>query len=324
MTDAARPAFLITVDTEGDDIWSGPSVVTTRNSAFIPRFQALCERFGFKPTYLTNYEMTQDRGFVSFARDVEARGAGEVGMHLHAWNSPPAHRLTADDDKAMPYLIDYPTAALRAKVADMTGRLQDTFGRSPTSHRAGRWAMDARYVEALIEHGYTVDCSVTPHVYWDKSSALSPGGEMDYRRYPAAAYFVDPADLSKAGDSPLLELPMTIASTGVLPRGAVPDFAYRSPALRRLANRLVPVQWLRPMPGNLSGMIRLIDRCVGERRPYVEMMLHSSELMPAGSPYFRDAPAIERLYADLEALFVRIALDFDGSTLRDYRAGYAA
>ena len=316
---AERPAFLITIDTEGDDIWSGPSVVTTRNAAFIPRFQALCERFGFQPTYLTNYEMTQDRGFIAFARDVEARGAAEIGMHLHAWNSPPHHRLTTDDDRAMPYLIDYPAAALKAKVADMTHRLQDLFGRAMTSHRAGRWALDPRYVETLIEHGYTVDCSVTPHVFWDRSSPLSPGEPVDYRRYPQGAYFMDPSDPSRPGASPLLELPMTVVPTGLAPRSAAPDFAYRSPTLRRIANRLSPVQWLRPAPGALGGLLRLIDRCVGERRPYVEMVLHSSELMPGGSPYFRDEPAIERLYADLQALFTRVARDFDGSTLSRYR-----
>ena len=86
--------FIITVDTEGDNLWAKPREITTRNAAYLPRFQALCERFRFKPVYLTNYEMALSDAFVEFGRDVIARDAGEVGMHLHAWNSPPLEPLT--------------------------------------------------------------------------------------------------------------------------------------------------------------------------------------------------------------------------------------
>ena len=92
-------AFLITVDAEGDNLWTKPRSVTTHNAKYIPRFQTLCEKFGLKPTYLTNWEMAACPAFVEFARDALARGACEIGMHLHAWNSPPIVPLTADDDR---------------------------------------------------------------------------------------------------------------------------------------------------------------------------------------------------------------------------------
>jgi hypothetical protein len=41
-----RPAFLITIDTEGDNLWSRPRTITTRNAHSLPRFQALCEKYG--------------------------------------------------------------------------------------------------------------------------------------------------------------------------------------------------------------------------------------------------------------------------------------
>src|SRR5258706_15773075 len=77
--------FVITIDTEGDDLWARPREITTRNAQYLPRFQALCERFRFKPVYLTNYEMAMSDAFVEFARDVVARGGGE----LLAWRSIP-------------------------------------------------------------------------------------------------------------------------------------------------------------------------------------------------------------------------------------------
>ena len=54
---AARPRFLITIDTEGDNLWARPRAISTKNAHFLPRFQALCERHGLRPTYLVNYEM---------------------------------------------------------------------------------------------------------------------------------------------------------------------------------------------------------------------------------------------------------------------------
>src|SRR6184192_4441689 len=93
----SETAFIITIDTEGDNLWSQPRVITTHNARFLPRFQSLCERFGFRPVYLTNYEMAICDVFVEFGRDVIARRAGEIGMHLHAWNSPPLLPLTDDD-----------------------------------------------------------------------------------------------------------------------------------------------------------------------------------------------------------------------------------
>ena len=96
------PALLLTIDTEGDNMWARPREITTRNARRLPRFQGLCERHGLKPTYLTNYEMATDPAFVDFGRDVLARGTGEIGMHLHAWHSPPFDPpLSADDQDCM-------------------------------------------------------------------------------------------------------------------------------------------------------------------------------------------------------------------------------
>src|SRR5256885_9751134 len=99
--------FIITVDTEGDDLWSRPREISTHNARFLPRFQSLCERYGYRPVYLANYEMAMCETFVEFGRDVIARRAGEIGMHLHAWNSPPLLPLTDDDLRHQPYLIEY-------------------------------------------------------------------------------------------------------------------------------------------------------------------------------------------------------------------------
>src|SRR6185436_10438612 len=108
--------FIITIDTEGDDLWSRPREITTRNAAWLPRFQALCERYHCKPVYLVNYEMAMSQGFVEFGRHVLACGTAEIGMHLHAWNSPPLTPLTADDFRYQTYLIEYPDRVMKQKI----------------------------------------------------------------------------------------------------------------------------------------------------------------------------------------------------------------
>ena len=51
---------------------------------------------------------------------------------------------------------------------------------------------------------------------------------------------------------------------------------------------------------------------------HLEFVLHSSELMPGGSPSFPDASAIERLYDDLEGLFETLSLRCRGVTLQEF------
>src|SRR5438105_4552228 len=104
---AFPPRFLITIDTEGDDLWSAPRTVTTRNARFLPRFQALCEAHGLKPTYLTDYRMARCPDFQGFGRDLLRRQTVEIGMHLHAWDTPPFVPLTDDDLTHQPYLMEY-------------------------------------------------------------------------------------------------------------------------------------------------------------------------------------------------------------------------
>lgn len=293
------PAFLITMDAEGDNLWAAPETVTTENARYVPRFQALCERYGFKPTWLTNYEMATDPAFQEFGRDVLERGAGEIGMHLHAWDSPP---LYDDGPAGQAYLIEYPDHVMREKIRFMTDLLEERFERTMLSHRAGRWAMDSRYARLLVEHGYRVDCSVTPRVSWAETPG-DPAGEggTDYTRFPDRPYFMDLDSIDREGDSPLLEVPVSIVE--------------RQPPR---------VAWLRPEGGNLPSMLAILEHAIERGRPCVELPLHSSELMPGGSPTFQTPEDIECLYDDLEALFAFARGRFRGQTLSEFHAEFTA
>ncbi|PLV53295.1 polysaccharide deacetylase family protein [Erwinia sp. B116] len=311
----AKPAFIITIDTEGDNLWQNHDRIATENTRFLPRFQQLCERFTFKPVWLTNYEMAIDPAYVEFARDVIARDSGEIGMHLHAWNSPPQHDLTGDDWRHKPYLIEYPEAVIKEKVSFMTDLLEQTLQVKMRSHRAGRWAFNAYYARLLIEQGYQVDCSVTPRVNWQFSPGAPQGaGGTNYQHFPDRPWFIDPQDISRAGNSPLLEVPMSIQYKHSSLMNGVKQGWDRLRGKRRSPS----VHWLRPSRGNLQQMLGVVDKTLAGGSDYVEFMLHSSEFMPGGSPTFKTAADIDALYDNLEQLFSYLQERCVGMTLTDY------
>lgn len=57
---------------------------------------------------------------------------------------------------------------------------------------------------------------------------------------------------------------------------------------------------------------------------YLEFMIHSSELMPGGSPYFQTEQDIESLYRTMQTIFSVIhRAGFSGMTLAEYYNRFA-
>jgi hypothetical protein len=309
--------FIITIDTEGDNLWDykpGDSI-TTENSRYIPRFQDLCERYGYKPVYLVNHEMANDGYFRDFAVSSLKQNNCEIGIHPHAWNSPPYYEL---DDHfggyGPPYLTEYPLLVMRQKFAALFDLITERFQYRPESHRAGRWTMNQDYFDILIDHGIKIDASVTPHISWKSSMGHSTGGS-DYRRSGEEPFPVK----HSSGENTLTEIPVTIRkiryNTSGIEGSSVRNF------LVLVRNVLFgKTIWLRPNGRNLSEMMLLIDHVRKSESGYIMFMLHSSELMPGGSPAFRTADSIEKLFQDIKTVFKKISGGFTGKTLRDYHA----
>ncbi len=317
---ASVPALLITIDTECDNAWSTPEEATTENARYLGRFQQLCEKYGFRPSWLTTWEMAHCPVFQEFAGDALRRDAAEVGMHLHAWNSPPLEPLTDADLRHQPYLIEYAEGPMRDKIRRLTDTLEETFGLKMVSHRAGRWAFNEIYARLLVEHGYRVDCSVTPGVSWRNHRGAPNGiGGSDYTTFLSEPYWVDLNDVSRCGESTLMEFPVTIlpGASNALVR-TLRWCGQSSQTVRRGLEHFLPRHhWLRPARNNGAQMLRVLDVVQQQGQPYAEFMLHSSELMPGGSPRFPTADSIERLYDNLERLFATAAGRFVGMTLEE-------
>lgn len=305
-----KKKFLITIDTEGDNLWNWHEGMPIHTDCveYLPRFQELCNKFEFKPTWLTNYEVIMDDRYVEFIQKVESSGTGELGMHLHAWSTPPDYKIPVEEN-GQPYLIEFPEDIMEEKIKTMTELIISRTGIKPVSHRAGRWAMDDRYFRILAKYDYKYDCSVTPHVNWSSALGWTKNfGGTDYSKYPKSAYVTD---------SGVCEVPVSIRKTVDI---VLPEKKKIRSILGAIKRKFTaqPI-WIRPNGCNINEMKYLAKKIYEESDSnYLMFMLHSSEMMPGGSPTFKTKASIEKLYCDLNGLFDYVSKMYQGATLREY------
>ena len=297
-----KKSFLITIDTEGDNLWAirpkqkGLIIPETKNANYLERFQILCEKYNFKPTYLVDYEMVNSYEFKVFARDVIKRNKGEIGMHMHAFSNPPFFELSNCRGGNKAYAGEYPFKIIYEKTEYLTKMLQDEFQIPIRTHRGGRWYLDNRIIRSLDKLGYKVDCTVTPGVDWTSNSGQVKGSHgKDYSLYKNKKYIIR--------DTDMIELPVTILKKM--------DFDYY------LENKKMKNVWFRPTGENTEDMLWILNN--QHRYEFLEFMLHSSELMPGGSHNFINNYAIEKLYEQLEIVFAEIyKRGYMGCTCSEY------
>lgn len=298
--------FIYVVDTEGDNEWTQHRrLPPVRNALALPRFQTLCDRYGIKPTYVVTWSYVAEESACAPLKEFCARGAAEVGTHLHPWTCPP-WSTPWDDSETFP--SELPDPLLEEKLTHLTHGIKDRFGRSPTSYRAGRFGFDGRSARILQKLGYTVDSSVTPLKSWSHYTGIPGGpGGPDFSRAPLRPYWLDLTDPTRPGDSKLLEIPLTIVDQTRLPTGVdtlvggLPEehLVRRVLAKARLRRRL----WLRPTVETVEAMVASCGEAQAQGVPIFNMMIHSSELFANTSPYFPDQASVDRLFDRMDRTF---------------------
>ncbi len=306
-----RPKFMnlkliVTVDTEEEGLWRSQFDLagnTVRNVRGIPRFQSLCDDFSIRPTYLVDTPVAESDEAVGVLCPIHDSSRCEIGTHLHPWCAPPFGESTSCHNS---YMCNLPESLQREKLARLTSRIAERFGRRPTSFRAGRYGLDITGARILEELGYTVDSSVIN--YTDFTYQSGP----DFRKTPTAPYWVGGDDLRVPCErGRLLEVPVTVGFNRVnFDRADRIQTLLKSRPLRRLrlvgiADRTGLLRRIKfsPEQADAARMNRLADMVVARGAPCVVLMLHSSSLEAGHSPYVPDAGRLEQFYADLEATF---------------------
>jgi uncharacterized protein YjeT (DUF2065 family) len=302
---APATPFVVTVDTEEEWDWSsgyptGPA--RTENIHRLPAFQETCEGHGAAVTYFVNHAVIADSAARRIVLDLAERPRVEIGMHVHPWNTPPLQPVERVPMRES-FIHNLPPDLARAKL----DTVYETFaacGLKPVSFRGGRYSTGPLVQEWLRERGFVADASVLPYSHW------TDAGAPDYRTR-------DPQPVRVAGETPLWEVPLSLGYTRRPFRfwrralAAAASAPLRSLRLVGLLSKLGVVEqaWLNfenPLGEKMSVLIRTLRRM---NMPYLCFTLHSSSLLPGGSPYAPNPAAVDRVFYTVANTLERFAAD---------------
>jgi hypothetical protein len=310
-----QPTLIVVVDTEEEFDWSAPfdpAHVSVDNIALQPMAQAILDRHGVVPTYAVDYAVAEDGAASRLLRGMAGAGCCEIGAHLHPWVTPP-HGGPLDARSSYPGNL--PQAVERAKLAALTARICDAFGRPPRLYKAGRYGLGPATAGILGELGYRIDASIVP--FTDFSREAGP----DFSTRDARPF------VTSGG---VVALPLSVGFTGRLARRGPRLFPHLSGRFARrlhvpgVAARLGLLQRLRLTPEGhtLAEMIAQTRAGLAAGQRLFMLTYHSSSLLPGATPYVRDAMARREFLGAIDG-FCEIFLGLLGGRA-DTPAGVAA
>jgi hypothetical protein len=305
--------IIVTVDVECD---KSPTWYTQYPLRFkgvldgIPNIlQPIFEKYRIYPTYLLSPEIIANPD----CRDIFKRIPNcELGSHLHGDYIVPKIRTwefggTRTDDMQWEYTPELE----REKLAVLTQMFVQQFGYAPVSFRAGRFGIGHYTGRWLIELGYKVDTSVTPHITW---TSIKGDKFPDFQEFPETPYRVSrTGDIWQPGLSDFLEVPVTIIKSKTSS-----DTKCMEPI------------WFRPWYSNKKTLLDIIKNvgseppANGNDRPLV-MMFHNVEVIPGASPYPQNDDQVRQYVESIsEAFNYANQMGFRACTLSQYHALFLA
>lgn len=294
------PRLYVVVDTEAEFDWSKPfarHLIGVSNVAAQERGQATLERHGLRPIYVIDYPVATQPAGIEPLRAIHARGACEIGAHLHPWTNPPF-------TEAVSTLNSYPgnlsPEVEEAKLVNLIDAIRRGFGIQPLFYKAGRYGIGPNTLALIARHGIQVDFSILPGI------DLRPHGGPDLRGLRAVPYV--------AGDPPIISVPMSRGHTGLLSAfGPAMNRALESrPAktmrLRGVVSRmgLFRTAALTPEGVSADGLRRLATALVRHGHKTLVMHYHSPSLVPGHTPYVRTPEDVAELLARVDGVCAHI------------------
>ncbi len=297
--------FLLTIDTEEDNAWNldfrPHTDVTVENIQHLLPFQQFCNEIGLRPTYLIDYPVAVDQTASAILRQLFKEGQCEIGTHVHPWCNPP---YTEERNHRNSYLNNLPPELQYDKLRVLTETIEERIGTRPVSYRAGRYGFDHSTVPVLEALNYVVDSSVVP-----LRNNKNPD-EPSFTKVSLLPYHLNRKNVCQPGDSPIVEIPITVDFTRKIPGWlkqaypTLPDIG-----IRRILRILFGIEmaWLRPSYASLVAMQRLAEVVIASGVPILNMMFHSSELMPGGSPYNKTSEDVEQFLTKIKSLIAYLS-----------------
>lgn len=311
--------FILSVDTEEEFDWGGAFPqrdCRVENIRFLPEFHGFCQTLGVRPTYLVDYPVAAAPESARVLRDIQATACAEIGAHLHPWCTPP---IEGGNSERESHVINLPENLIRQKLDALIKAIQSGIGVRPTVFRTGRWGIDGKVLQILIDYGFVVDTSVYPF-YANQFFSCEGASNVPY--------WPDMAEPNLPGDQRrIYEIPITSGfnranfamwgkihramSTGWKSSFRLVGFAWHTRLLRKL--------FLSPELSTADDMIDLINASVASGNPVVHMFLHSSTLLEAKGAYNRQSIGRSQLYARIRTVidYLRVNTDMEFCTVTE-------
>ena len=281
------PVLLTVLSTEEEFDWSSFSRSETSVEAarHIDRAQAVFDAHGVQPCYVVDYPIASQAHSVAPLKEIQDSGRCEIGAHLHPWVSPPFDEEVNEHNS---FPGNLPAQLEEAKVAQLASRIEESFGRRPTTYQAGRYGFGPHTAGILERQGFRVDISASP------AFDFSAEGGPDFSSNSSHAFWF-------GREEALLAVPVSGAYVGFLQVGpnAVHRFA-TSPSmswsrLSGVLSRVGALERLRLSPegfdlaDNKKLTRFLLDRGV---KVFV-FSFHSPSVQPGCTPYVKDKRELE-------------------------------
>ncbi len=308
-----RPILLVVVDTEEEFDWSKPfdrnndSVQAMRH---IGRFQNICDRYGIRPTYATNYPVSSQSDGIEPLKEILDDKRALLAAHVHPWVNPP-YNEQVNEKNSFSGNLAYELEKDKLKI--LLDTQEDSFGIRPRIYKAGRYGVGPNTASILNELGIDIDLSVCPPM--DYSSGHGP----DFSKHSAEPTWVD-------AETPILEIPVSGAYIGflhpighplyqlltsnILQRAHLPGIAARSRALDRLV--LSPEGYTHK------------EHCYLTRSLYKRgirtftFSLHSPSVVPGCTPYVQNRAELQKFLDTCQRYFEFFFDEMNGVAMTHY------
>ncbi len=303
----------VTIDVEEEGLFTGSYQSLDAPVSNVPGLEKLDRIFltwGIHPTMLLTYRVAEHRPHHRLLLNLRDRWGGEIGAHLHHWNTPPLVRLPYKDPVPSDLI---PEEILSAKLSTLTKSIEN-IGVAPRSFRMGRFNLGPRMLRVLENSEITVDSSIAP--------MQSFYGGPHHLHAPCDPYYPDLEDPCEKGSSRILEVPMTIPPVAKSLGRKLAAIKGRHPAMATGLDWFAMKLGCLPAQPVWTGLRRLkLAVLLHHRRggKVLNIFFHSSELVPGFSLVHSSPERVEmflkKLGLFLEWLHTRFS--FESVTLSD-------
>lgn len=278
---------ILSLDVEEEGLFTGRyerSTPSVKNVARLRSLKPLSLDLNLPLTLLCSSAVFADKAALTVLEDMRDGSGAEIGAHLHHWSAPPLTEAPASGPPERTHKL--PEGLLRQKLANLLEAGRRFQGEDLISFRMGRWDLKARLLPLLAEAGIRVDSSICPLRFFN--------GGADHFLAPVEPYWHNARGLR------ILEAPIT----------QIPVFPPLAKIWRKMWGRhpkiLDSFHFFGAMSANplwhSAAVMRQAARShirAGGR--LINMFLHSSELMPGGSPNVPDEIAARKVVEKLDS-----------------------